>query len=114
MILSVCLERANSRSRKLLQNIISEASSSPSASNDVIIQVLTAKLLLDLISRDSTSVDNAADAFSAGMNEAKSLLNEILDANGWKKEHGNKVIFMWVGKKLLKSEGGRKLRCNLD
>ncbi|PVG01419.1 hypothetical protein CPB86DRAFT_812391 [Serendipita vermifera] len=102
------------QTKKLLQKIISEAPSSPDASNDIIIQVLTAKLLLHIISRDSTSVENSADAFSAGMNEAKELLNEILDANQWKREHGNKVIFMWVGKKLLKSEGGRKLRCNLD
>ena len=59
-------------------------------------------------------MENPDDAFSSGMNEAKEILNVIIDEHGWKKDVASKVIFRWVGKKLLKSEGGRKLRCNLD
>ena len=70
-------------------------------------------LLYHLVSRDSNTVAGGEE-FQAGMNETKEMLSQALDARGWKQEHGNKVIFKWVAKKLLKSEGGRRLRCNLD
>jgi hypothetical protein len=70
--------------------------------------------LLYLIKRDASAVENPDDAFSSGMNEAKEILNATIDEHGWRKDAASRVIFTWVGKKLLKSEGGRKLRCNLD
>lgn len=90
-----------------------DESGSATASEDAL-RILTAKLLLYLIKRDSSTMENPDDAFSSGMNEAKEVLNALVEENGWKKDIIIKVIFTWVGKKLLKSEGGRKLRCNLD
>ncbi|KAG8831932.1 hypothetical protein FRC17_002337 [Serendipita sp. 399] len=99
------------QTRTILQSIIDEPSPS-NASAAEIHRVLTAALLHFLTDRDSSTVDNTSDAFSSTMIEARELLNSIIADRGWKKE--NKVIFTWVGKKLLKSDGGRRLRCNLD
>jgi len=98
--------------RGLLKAITNEPGS-PDATIDEIHRILTAILLLHLLSRDSTTVE-AGEEFQAGMNETKELLAHALAARGWSNEHGVKVIFKWVGKKLLKSEGGRRLKCNLE
>jgi hypothetical protein len=73
-------------------------------------QVLTAALLLHLISKDSSTVEDPADAFSSNMANVREMLNSAIEERGWKRDLGNKVVFMWVGKRVLKSEGGRKLR----
>jgi hypothetical protein len=98
---------------RVLLKAIADEPGSPGATTEEIYRVLTAALLLHLVSRDSTTVESGEE-FQAGMNETKELLAHALDARGWSKEHGVKVIFKWVGKKLLKSEGGRRLKCNLD
>lgn len=98
---------------KAILKAIADEACSPGADVEEIHRVVTAILLLHLMSRDSGSVA-PGEEFQAGMSDTKELLSKALDARGWKQEHGNKVIFKWVGKKLLKSEGGRRLKCNLD
>lgn len=98
----------------ILQAIIDGTDSTVVDPSEETFRVLTATLLLDLLKRDSSTVENSEDAFSSGMNEAKEVLTETINKRGWKKDLASKVIFTWVGKKLLKIEGGRKLRCNLD
>ncbi|KAG8846653.1 hypothetical protein FRB91_000621 [Serendipita sp. 411] len=99
------------QTRSILQSIVDEPSPSNAPAAEVH-RILTAVLLLFLTERDSSTSDTAADAFSSTMMEARDLLDTVIAERGWRKE--NKVIFTWVGKRLLKSDGGRRLRCNLD
>ncbi|CCA71737.1 hypothetical protein PIIN_05672 [Serendipita indica DSM 11827] len=98
--------------KQMLQSISKSRPSS--VTPDDVIRILTASLLYYLTGRTTDVVGDSGDAFSSGTSEAKDLLNKVIDENGWDRTLCTKVIFMWTGKRLLKSEGGRKIRCIVD